>query len=216
MAETDLADLRKQCITSLYLCSDNISKYLEDNKEAEFAKLKSYVEDYCILESQQEEAIQALERAKRETDASNVDTLQERFDANLQSLANTRSNVNNHPYMMEIKKRIQRGMQMSRNNLEESDMAITESDNRPIDPITKRPIEDPVKNTVCGHIYDREAIMNLLNLKKKIKCPVAGCGNRNPINPNQLISDEELKFQMSLNTHSTMIQQSMMNLDDSD
>lgn len=64
MAETDLADLRKQCITSLYLCSDNISKYLDDNKEAEFAKLQSYVEDYCILESQQEMAIQALETAK--------------------------------------------------------------------------------------------------------------------------------------------------------
>jgi hypothetical protein len=64
MADSDLAELRKQCITSLYLCTDNVSKYLDDEKEAEFDKLKCYVEDYCLLEAQQEVSIQALERAK--------------------------------------------------------------------------------------------------------------------------------------------------------
>lgn len=64
MADSDLADLRKQCITSLYLCTDNVAKYLDSEKDAEFTKLKSYVEDYCLLEAQQGVAIQALERAK--------------------------------------------------------------------------------------------------------------------------------------------------------
>lgn len=64
MAVSDLADLRKQCITSLYLCTDNVSKYLDSEKEKEFKKLKNYVQEYCLLEAQEDVAIQALERTK--------------------------------------------------------------------------------------------------------------------------------------------------------
>lgn len=72
MAESDLADLRKQCITSLYLCTDNVSKYLDTEKEAEFNKLKGYVKEYCLLEAQQDVAIQALERTKVGTYFTNI------------------------------------------------------------------------------------------------------------------------------------------------
>ncbi|KAL0840740.1 hypothetical protein ABMA28_015928 [Loxostege sticticalis] len=215
MADSDLAELRKQCITSLYLCTDNVSKYLDNEKEAEFTKLKSYVEGYCLQEAQQDVAIQALEKAKRETDNSNVDTLQDRFTANLSSMAGKRLNVKNHPYMIELTKRYQKGQEQARQNLEESDLAITESLDQHIDPITKRPISDPVKNTVCGHVYERESIINLIKRKSSTKCPVAGCGNRGPILPQHLISDEELKFRMTLTQHSTMIhERSVTNLDD--
>ncbi|KOB71607.1 Sec8 protein [Operophtera brumata] len=64
MSVSDLADLRKQCITSLYLCTDNVSKYLDSEKEEEFNKLKGYVQEYCLLEAQEDVAIQALERTK--------------------------------------------------------------------------------------------------------------------------------------------------------
>lgn len=65
MADSDLNELRKLCINSLYSCTENVSKYLEtDKKENEYRKLQSYVEEYCLLEAQQEVAIQALEMAK--------------------------------------------------------------------------------------------------------------------------------------------------------
>lgn len=64
MADNDLADLRKQCITSLYLCTDNVAKYLDSEKEAEFDKLKLCVQQYCTLEAQQDVTIEAMERAK--------------------------------------------------------------------------------------------------------------------------------------------------------
>lgn len=67
MADTDLADLRKQCITSLYLCTDNVSKYLDSEKEAEFDKLKKCVQQYCTLEAQQDVTIEAMEKAKVNT-----------------------------------------------------------------------------------------------------------------------------------------------------
>ncbi|XP_028174391.1 E3 SUMO-protein ligase NSE2-like [Ostrinia furnacalis] len=214
MADSDLAELRKQCMQSLYLCTDNVSKYLDDEKEAEFRKLKSYVEGYCLQEAQQDVAIQALEKAKRETDNSNFDTLQDRFNANLCSMAGKRLNVNNHPYMLELTKRYQKGMEQSRQNMDDSDLAITESQDQYIDPITKRPIVDPMKNSVCGHVYEKQSIMELIKRKASAKCPVAGCGNRGPMG-SQLISDEELRFRLAITQQSTMIQEhSIMNLDE--
>ncbi|XP_060801039.1 E3 SUMO-protein ligase NSE2 [Amyelois transitella] len=215
MTDTDIKELRKQCIASLYLCTDNICKYLDDEKKAEFDKLKTLVGEYCYQEAQQEVAIQALEKAKRETD-SDVDSLESRFKENLTSLAGKRADVNKHPFMIEINKRYQQAQQVARQNLDESDLAITETQDRYIDPITKKPIEDPVKNTVCGHIYERDSIMNLINRNNRTKCPVAGCGNKGPIKKQHLLSDEELKFRMTITQHSTMIQErSVMNLDDS-
>ncbi|XP_026328327.1 E3 SUMO-protein ligase NSE2-like [Hyposmocoma kahamanoa] len=215
MADSDLAELRKQCITSLYLCTDNVSKYIDTEQETEFNKLKSYVEGYCLLEAQQEVAIQALERAKKETDTSNIDSLENCFEAHLASLAGKRLDVKKHPYMTELNKRIDKGLQNARQNLEESDLAITETQDQYIDPITKRPIVDPVKNSLCGHIYEKESIINLITIKQRTKCPVVGCGNREPVQRQHLISDDELLFRMALTQHSTMIQEkSVMNLDD--
>lgn len=38
-----------------------------------------------------------------------------------------------------------------------------------IDPISKKRIVDPVKNTICGHTYDQESIMQLLKINKKTR-----------------------------------------------
>lgn len=38
-----------------------------------------------------------------------------------------------------------------------------------IDPISKKRIVDPVKNTVCGHTYDRESITEILKINKKTR-----------------------------------------------
>ncbi|CAG9126937.1 unnamed protein product [Plutella xylostella] len=111
MAESELADLRKQCITSLYVCTDNVCKYLDDEKDKEFDKLKSYVADYSTMEAQQKVAIDALEKARRETDSSNMDTLEERFQNHLSTLSAKRLNVNQHPYMIEYNNRVKKGLQ---------------------------------------------------------------------------------------------------------
>lgn len=82
-----------------------------------------------------------------------------------------------------------------------------------IDPITKKRITDPVRNTACGHVYDRESIQHLLKASKRTKlvsrlpipasvlaensrivfifyrCPVVGCRNKNFVNPANLQTD---------------------------
>ncbi|VVC90204.1 unnamed protein product [Leptidea sinapis] len=148
MAEIDLKELRKQCVTNLYKCTDNVSKHIKPNeKPAEYEKLKSLVHEYCVMETHEDVTNQALAKTK-------------------------------------------------------------------IDPITKKSIVDPVRNTLCGHIYEHSVIRDIIK-KKKLRCPVAGCGNRELIQEGHLVSDDELRFRMTLTHHSTMLhERSTTQLDD--
>lgn len=66
----------------------------------------------------------------------------------------------------------------------------------PKDPITKTAIKVAVRSTVCNHIYDKEGIENYFRQKESaksnptIRCPQAGCTNRN-MKRSQLVLDEE-------------------------
>lgn len=42
-------------------------------------------------------------------------------------------------------------------------------------PITGTLMEDPYRNSVCGHVYEKEAILNHLKKDRMKRCPVAGC-----------------------------------------
>jgi hypothetical protein len=56
-------------------------------------------------------------------------------------------------------------------------------------PFTCTLLEDPVKSTVCGHAYSKQAILNHLSICSK--CPVAGCGNKR-VRREDLKADVEL------------------------
>ncbi|XP_022112897.2 E3 SUMO-protein ligase NSE2 [Pieris rapae] len=213
MGDSNLTDLRKQCLSSLYSCTENLSKYLDAERSSEYEKMKLYVKEYCLMDAQQDVAAQALEKAKGEIDASNVDSLNTNFQSKLHIMAKKNLNVDRHPYMLEFKEIVEKAMQ---SNLDDSEIAITESQTIYNDPFTKKALEDPVKNSLCGHIYEKSVIMNIIGKKKKgIKCPVAGCGNRNFIEARHLITDDELKFRMTLTHHSTMVQErSIMEIND--
>lgn len=210
MVDIDIRDLRKQCIQSLISTAENVAKYLQEDKEDNYEKLKMYMENYCLLEIEQEVAEQALEAAKADTNISNINTLQKRFEDGLKTLSQNRINPNSHRYMQELKTRYESGLQSVSSsglteNLNESDIAIVQTNEQFLDPITKKHISDPVKNTMCGHVYERETILNLIRRKHRIRCPVAGCANPESIQENHLLEDEELRFRLSLSQHSTMI-----------
>jgi len=75
----------------------------------------------------------------------------------------------------------------------EEDLIMTQTTGTPLDPITKRPMEDPVKNVYCGHSYERTSILALIAKSKKTKCPMGGCPNEAHIEANHLIDDTGLK-----------------------
>lgn len=38
-----------------------------------------------------------------------------------------------------------------------------------IDPITKQPLENPVRNRQCGHIYGKESVMESLQINSRLR-----------------------------------------------
>ena len=70
---------------------------------------------------------------------------------------------------------------------------MTQTTGATLDPITRKPMTDPVKNTLCGHSYERASIQALTRKGKKTKCPIAGCPNDQFVLMDHLIDDTNLK-----------------------
>lgn len=62
-----------------------------------------------------------------------------------------------------------------------------------IDPLNKQLIEDPVRNIICNHVYEKKSILEAIKVNRAIKCPYLGCGNKQPVKENHLKKDEVLR-----------------------
>lgn len=61
-------------------------------------------------------------------------------------------------------------------------------------PCTGMFFENPVRNKVCGHTYDRAGLNQLISMRKT-KCPIPGCSN-NALSLNQVEVDDEMKLKV--------------------
>ncbi|EDW51474.1 GM22550 [Drosophila sechellia] len=61
------------------------------------------------------------------------------------------------------------------------------------DPWSKALIKNPVRNKICGHVYDRDSVMLIIKDNIGIRCPVLGCANRSYIQPVHLVKDHDLQ-----------------------
>lgn len=59
-----------------------------------------------------------------------------------------------------------------------------------LDPVTMEEIVDPVKNSICGHSYERKSIKKLLT-KSGMMCPAEGC--QNLLRKGDIVDDDELR-----------------------
>uniref|UniRef100_A0A2D4HQZ9 E3 SUMO-protein ligase NSE2 n=1 Tax=Micrurus lemniscatus lemniscatus TaxID=129467 RepID=A0A2D4HQZ9_MICLE len=78
----------------------------------------------------------------------------------------------------------------------DEDLAVTQSQRKFICPITQEEMKKPVRNKVCGHTYEEEAILEHIRRrqqhKKKVTCPQVGCNNRE-VRKADLVFDEVLR-----------------------
>ena len=113
--------------------------------------------------------------------------------------------ITKHPKMKEFESRVSIELQAimdGENNTDNIDgMKVTHDDGgdiiatemvSTIDPITKKEMTDPVKNTLCGHTYERNSILQLIDKNQKTKCPMGGCANKNPVTENHLIHNSDV------------------------
>ncbi|NWT64337.1 NSE2 ligase, partial [Prunella himalayana] len=78
----------------------------------------------------------------------------------------------------------------------DEDIAVTRSQMNFICPITQVTMKTPVRNKVCGHVYEEDAILEMIQTqkqkKKKVRCPKMGCSHVD-VKGSDLVRDEILK-----------------------
>lgn len=65
-----------------------------------------------------------------------------------------------------------------------------------IDPLTKRRMTHPVKNTVCGHYYEKSTILESIQVNPRLRCPIAGCGNNQFVQKAHLVEDPVFRMKL--------------------
>ncbi|GCB74712.1 E3 SUMO-protein ligase NSE2 [Scyliorhinus torazame] len=176
----------------------------------EINNMEKLMLDYVSMDQELEQFIQAVddvthqikqERPERMPDLKSL--VDKRFNE-LKNLNKDEDLIKNDKYihfkgqLKEMKKQVGAESQnesTSANEIDE-DIAVTQSQRNFICPITQREMECPVKNKVCGHSYEEEAIIRIIQnkhkQKKKARCPVVGCDNED-INQCDLSMDTTLR-----------------------
>ncbi|NWS30007.1 NSE2 ligase, partial [Polioptila caerulea] len=78
----------------------------------------------------------------------------------------------------------------------DEDIAVTQSQMNFICPITQMTMKRPVRNKVCGHVYEEDAILEIIQTQKQkkkiVRCPKMGCSHVD-VKRSDLVPDEILK-----------------------
>lgn len=65
-----------------------------------------------------------------------------------------------------------------------------------LDPLTKRPMTHPVKNSICGHYYEKSTILESIQVNPRLRCPIAGCGNNQFVQKPHLVEDPVFRMRL--------------------
>ncbi|KAM9689756.1 E3 SUMO-protein ligase NSE2 isoform 2-T2 [Dama dama] len=176
------------------------SEYSMDKAMVEFAMMDRELNHYL-------KAVQSTINHVKEERSEKIPDLKLLVEKKFLALQNKNSDAdfqNNEKFVQfkqqlkELKK--QYGLQADREadsteGLDE-DMIVTQSQTNFICPITQLEMKKPVKNKVCGHTYDEEAIVRMIESKhrrkKKACCPKVGCSHID-MRISDLIQDEALR-----------------------
>ncbi|NXF02513.1 NSE2 ligase, partial [Smithornis capensis] len=158
--------------------------------------LKNYIRAF-------EEVVNQVKREKPETIPDLEKLMKEKFNA-LESENSDADLQRNEKYMYfvdqlkEMKKQFRHISDNGNETIEQidEDIAVTRSQMNFICPITQMEMRRPVRNKVCGHIYEEEAILEIIQSrkqkKKKVRCPKMGCSHVD-VKGSDLVPDEALK-----------------------
>nr|XP_015213554.1 PREDICTED: E3 SUMO-protein ligase NSE2 [Lepisosteus oculatus]XP_015213555.1 PREDICTED: E3 SUMO-protein ligase NSE2 [Lepisosteus oculatus]XP_015213556.1 PREDICTED: E3 SUMO-protein ligase NSE2 [Lepisosteus oculatus] len=220
----------KSNLTSLKTCQPdisigmdivtNVALDLQENggSEEDFKKLEQMMLNCARMEREINYFVAAVEEVTsqvRQDDPEGLSKLtglvNQRF-TDLQAAAKD-SQLHKHKKVVQLKETLKRSkvtVEATEEELDE-DIAVTQSQVNPTCPITQVDMVNPVKNKKCNHYYEQEAVLDMIrskqHQKKKLRCPVVGCGNTD-VTKSDLVPDPTMKRliqnQKKLSTKSQM------------
>ncbi|KAH8327561.1 hypothetical protein KR074_000781 [Drosophila pseudoananassae] len=183
---------------------DRIQKRLEDSSR----KRVEYAEALIEMKIRHKAMCAYLEQDKQ--NPPSYEEWKSGWENHQEAVMNKRTNVKNLNEFKNIKQAIEAAAKLnnpqtsSGNNRdlprseddEDDDIQIQGNSNDVFsifDPWTKEVMLHPVRNTKCGHVYDRDSVMRIIKESLSTRCPVLGCGSKHYLHPNMLVEDEEIR-----------------------
>ncbi|XP_061144050.1 E3 SUMO-protein ligase NSE2 [Syngnathus typhle] len=173
-----------------------------ENLMLECAKLDREID--CFVDTVQR--VTAEVTAQQQDALSSISSrVKERFAETICGLSD--ADLQTHQKIIAFKESVQSSSSHSQvsqesRNMEEldEDLAITQTQVNFTCPLTQEDMINPVKNKKCNHHYEEKPIKILIGTrrqqKKKCRCPVVGCGNKN-VQESDLVPDHTLKRQIT-------------------
>ncbi|KAG8035510.1 hypothetical protein G9C98_006956 [Cotesia typhae] len=165
----------------------------DDNKEELLDALRSNVQNYTE-NSQKFQNINALiSNLSSGRSDTNVEEILQNFNdgvSNFQPDSSTNEFLKQYDTRVADLKKNLAGEKSTDNDDEDADMQMTEEDGANlICPISKVRMTEPMKNNICGHVYDKASIIALLRGNAATRCPIVGCSNKKHLIMDDLTSD---------------------------
>lgn len=211
------------CLSSLKNCQSSISTGMDIAKNValdlvenhndleEVNEIEKVMLEYAAMSREVSHYVQAVEETVNQIKKDKPDMLPDLKDV-IHEKFNTLESRNNdlelqrHDKYVLFKNQLQQmktqfGVQRDAEENEafeqvDEDIAVTQSQMNFICPITQEEMKKPVRNKNCGHIYEEEAILQIIQRrqqqKKKACCPKVGCNNPE-VKKSDLVPDEVLK-----------------------
>ncbi|XP_026482225.1 uncharacterized protein LOC113389403 [Ctenocephalides felis] len=171
---------------SMDLLQTNLKTILS-NITGDHTTIKNEFSALCAEYCKQDSLLQAQKEAfNRAASCTDIESIKEVYDTSYNEALSKVSTPEKHVKYIQFQEVLKTSASRSLDFTQESTA---------LDPFTKKLIANPVKNKNCGHIYDRDSVMEILNIHSELRCPVVGCRVKTKFNVRNLmessVSQEE-------------------------
>jgi len=174
---------------------ENLEGY---EREEHLNNMKKIMADYLKMEHEYNTARSVIARLKKGLEAENADMdkdIEKEYNkvyrTELENIGKTDEDYRRDPRYLQLEQKM-RGDGGGASG--DDDLVMTqEHDVIPRDPWSQKELSEPLKSTVCGHVYEASVVRKNLQRsgKKALKCPVVGCVNP-AIKEDELVIDQEI------------------------
>jgi len=185
----------------------NIIKYYdgEEARQKVLKELRDALKGICVESARIKAADEIRERLEYVSELEQERDVQNITKEYRKAISEIQINVSESDRILEYDRQIEGLLQANEaalnNGLDDTDadLRMTGSEINVIDPISKMRMTDPVRNAVCGHVYDKESLVAMLQKNKNTRCPVVGCTSMDYIDLSQCRPDIVTKTYLERN-----------------
>ena len=161
--------------------------------------LRNIMEGY-VTDSQEQEVnnnvLRTLKNRLAKMDVTDwPDDIEEEFNRMRSETSNNnvQKNIQDHPWIKELGSILNDEEDEPQTEDIDDDLAMTQTEINTVCPISKVEMKKPVRNSACGHVYDKASIEHILRQRPGSICPVVGCPNKMSVQRDQLKEDKATK-----------------------